>query len=373
MALGQMTIEKINIYSAKIPRKFPFQTSQSVQHYVNGVFVDIFDENGFIGTGEAAPREHITGETLSQTKVELEHFFKIIIGTNISDALTCLYSSHNLGFAGKIGAEMALLDLASQKENLPLCDYLNKNNKQQIKYCGFIGGSDSGEKLVKKVQRATNNGYDILRVKVGGLSAEADEERIKLIRETGDANLKIWIDVNQGWEDSVSGLNNILNLHKYNLYMVEQPLSKQDKIGLQRLNQTSPVPIMLDESVQSRKELESIIETKSASAVNLKFMKIGSYQETKELVKMANEAGLKTYCGATTVTDIFASFARHVEFAIPELDFYSSGVPRSDTFVENPTSPKLTYSPNQPFAERPTEIGLGVKINHKIFDKYIRN
>ena len=366
-----MTINKINLYTAKIPRKFPFRTSQSVQHSVDGVFTEIFDDDGFIGTGESAPREHITGETLSDTRQDLENISDIIMGTNPQSALEELYHMQLIGPSSKVGTEMALLDVLSQKQNLPLCDYLNKNDKQMISYCGFISGSDCGDLLTKKVEKAKKNGYEILRVKVGDLSYSLDEERIKLIREVGGENLKIWIDVNQGWEDSLITLSKINHLNKYDLFMVEQPLPITDKPGLWDLHRYSAVPIMLDESVHHREDLEEIICNNYADAVNLKFMKTGSYQETKQLVGMAHQAGLKTYCGGSAVTDIFASFARHVEFAIPELDFYSAGVPRGKTFKENPTFSNLRYSPFQPYAMRPTEIGLGVRINHEIFDKYI--
>ena len=73
-------IKEIKIYPAKIPRKYPFRTSQATQYTVDGIFVEVKDESGYVGTGEAAPREHVTGETFENTFQEIDVLSNQILG-----------------------------------------------------------------------------------------------------------------------------------------------------------------------------------------------------------------------------------------------------------------------------------------------------
>ena len=378
-----MIIREVRLYPAKIPRKYPFKTSRAVQNSANGIFIEIVnsdlcldneDPGVSIGTGESAPRKHITGETLEQTLSELELISNYIIGEEPKYAWELL---NHLGFspAANLGMEMALLDLISKQEQLPLCDFLSNKyditeSKPRISYCGFANSDASGEKFIRSLKRAKKNGFNIVRIKAGELSFDQEYGRISYVRRVLGNDFGLWLDVNQAWtlEQAKTYVEKFKDL---NIMMLEQPLIASDYEGHRKLKEYTNIPIMLDESVQTGADLDKTIDMGCADAVNLKIMKLGSFEETKKQIKKAKAAGLQTYCGATTVTDIFAGFARHIEFALPELDYFTTGKPRSGTFVENPTQPKLKFTPLIPYATRPVEKGIGININHNVLDKYI--
>lgn len=366
-----MLIEEISLYTGKIPRKYPFRTSKAVQHSVESVFIEV-KNNGIIGTGEAAPREHINGETLQGTRSQLEELSELLLGEDFERAIESLHS-HSLGPSTKSGMEMALLDAFSQKKGMPLWKFLqsSKRIKDKISYCAFINSDVKNGKLAKRAIKLKKQGYGIIRLKVGELEFDEDHQRIKLLRQVVGESINIWLDVNQAW-DKCNALEYLNKLQPLSIFMVEQPLDQDDFLGHKYLKENSNTPIMLDESIQCESDLDLALELKCADAVNLKFMKLGSFQETKKLVKKASEEGLKVYCGGTAVTDVFASYARHVEFALPELDYFSTGIPRSNSFIENPTHPRMKFLPKTPYATRPTGRGLGVRLKHDIFAKYIQ-
>lgn len=363
-----MEIKAISLYPMKIPRKFPFKTSQIVQHAVQGILLEV-EVNGLVGTGEAAPKEHLTGETLEQTLRELEEISTEILGKTPAAALDLLYCS-NYGPAAKICLEMALLDTLGQEKGIPICDLLGKNNRERIEYCGFINSDEKGENLIKRVKNSISKGYSLFRIKVGELDFLEDYQRINTLRNFFGEAISLWLDVNQAWkmEEAVEYLT---RLEKFNLLMVEQPLNRQDYKGHKFLKEHISIPLMLDESVQNEEDLKRVIKEKCADGVNLKFMKLGSFWEAKRLAEQASEAGLIVYCGASNVTDIFAMYGRHVEFALPELDYFSIGKPRRGCLVENPTEPEMTFSPRPPYANRPNQPGLGIKIKWRVLNKYL--
>jgi len=364
-------IKEISVYPAKIPRRFPFRTSQATQYTVDGIFIEVKDENGYIGTGEAAPREHVTGETFENTFQEIITLSGELLGKDPKYIPEMIYNINgSIGPAAKSSIEMACLDLYGQRQNTPLCDLFENNGRQTIDYCGLIGSELEGKKLKQKARRSIKEAYNIVRVKVGELSIEQDYKRIKDLRDYFGNTVKIWLDANQAWEkdQAIHALN---RLNEFNIYMVEQPLDKSDLWGNREVMDNTSIPLMIDESIQGKKDLDNIIENKLANAVNLKFMKLGSFIETRKLVNEALNANIKSYCGGTAVTDIFASYARNVEFSLSGLEYFSSGKPRGASFIEDPIISNMGYAPMCPYALRPTAPGIGAKIDHQIFEKFI--
>ncbi|MFH1439241.1 MAG: enolase C-terminal domain-like protein [Candidatus Woesearchaeota archaeon] len=365
-----MNIEKIKLYSAKIKRRYPFRTSRAIQHHVDGVFVEIVTDNRIIGTGESSPRPHINEETLDGTFEELQVISQELAGKIPRTALDILHSN-NYGPSARTGIEIALLDAICQAKDIPICDYVDSfRARQQMSYCGLINSNIVNEALVKKARLYKKDGFDIVRVKVGELDFEKDLERVKMLHEIWQGKPAIWLDVNQSWSmpDAIRYFN---ELEPYDIIMVEQPLPANAYEDHAELRKHTSIPIMIDEGVQTPDDLDKVIETECADAVNLKFLKLGSIFVTAAEVERARQAGLIAYCGATTITDVCAQYMRHLEASINGLTYFSSGIPRSSCFVENPTIPQLTFNPRIPLAQRPTQPGLGIKLNHRIFDKYV--
>ena len=179
-----------------------------------------------------------------------------------------------------------------------------------------------------------------------------DFERMNLFRDMLP-HVGLWVDVNQAWDETVQDRARELD----GLYMIEQPFA----VGRESLNDKlrEYAPVMLDESVQC---LEDMHEHKHhMDAVNLKLLKLGHYAAVHESAMQAREAGLNVYCGGTTMTDIAAAYARHLEFAAPAPDFFTSGKPRLSVLKE-PISGSLGYF-DEPIALCPSQPGLGVTIN----------
>ena len=365
-----MTITSVTLMPARVPRIRPFRTSRAVQHSVDGVFVEIEDSEGFVGTGEAPPRKHINGETLESATLQMDEIARSLIGLNPIEGVQCLIEYSHFGSAARIGLEMALLDIASQNTGLPLCDYVGDSNRDVVHYGALIGSRSDGDRLDNDIKKIQDKGYQLVRVKVGELGMNSDLKRLETIRKISGDGMQLWVDANQGWYLS-EVLNYVNELESYGIMMIEQPFDENDYTSHEQLQRATHIPIMIDEGVQDEEDLDRVIDMKCASAVNLKALKLGSVNETKRLLRKARLAGLQTYCGGTALTDVFATFARHVEFGMADLMWYTTGIPRSNTFKENPSTPRLRYEGDGAYARRPTLPGMGIKLDHQVFDKYV--
>ena len=78
----------------------------------------------------------------------------------------------------------------------------------------------------------------------------------------------------------------------FNIEYCEQPTLSLS--GLAQVKTSSPIAIAADESVRSKKDLESIIEQNAADVVILKPMLIGAFSTIWEMETIADHAGMKT-------------------------------------------------------------------------------
>ena len=363
-----MGIDQITLYKAKAPRKFPFRTSKAVQHSVDGVFVEVMIGDA-TGTGEVAPRPHINGETLDGAYEQMQLIAKLIMGKYPEQAVDILHTSET-GPSARLGMEMAIYDAFTQNGGRAICDYFGNSGRSSVSYCGFMSSDESNEKLVKKATTFKDKGYEIVRAKVGELPFEDDLKRVTQLRAIFGAEVKIWLDVNQAWSTD-DAADFAAQLEHLDIMMLEQPLPEDDYAGHAALRKATSIPIMIDEGVQTAADLDQVIALEAADAVNLKTLKLGGFDETRKVVQRAEEAEIDAYCGGTAVTDIFAAYARHIEFALPGLKYFSAGAPRSASFKKNPTFPKLKYQPSEPRAARPSQSGLGVKLGKANFPKFV--
>ncbi len=338
---------EIKVNKCVIRRTIPFVTSQASQDTVNAVIIQISDGE-HMGVGETCPRPHINGETLDSSFNQAVAWAQSIeVGPSITPfSFDPGYTQ--LGSSTAMGIESALFDLYSRQIGVPLHRLMNDQQREIVSYAGFIGANVKGQKLQKGLHRYAD--YDFVRMKLSG-DLNDDFERINMFRETLPS-VSLWIDVNQAWDETVYDRASELD----GVYMIEQPFS----VGRESLNNKlrDHAHVMLDESVQSLEDMHRFKDT--MDAVNLKLLKLGHYSAVHESVMQAKEAGLQTYCGGTTMTDIAAAYARHLEFAVPSLDFFTTGKPRASVLKE-PISGSLGYS-MEPLALSPQDVGLGVEL-----------
>ena len=147
--------------------------------------------------------------------------------------------------------------------------------------------------------------YPVIKVKLG---SDDDNARLAAIRAVRpDARLRI--DANAGWTRE-EALHYVHELEKYHLEMIEQPLVKNDIEGLGMIQKTTDIPIVADESVQSIEDVQRLADA-GVKGINLKLMKIGGITPALQVLRLANECGLKVMLGCMVETSIGTTAMAH--------------------------------------------------------------
>lgn len=270
------------------------------------VVVELTDEEGIVGRGEAAPisryNESVKTVEAFLHKIDLKRLQKV----SIPEAMAYLDGLSSHDNAAKCAVNIALVDMDAQRYSKAVYDYLNLGFREQKHVTSYSISLGSPEGIRKKVQAA--HAYPILKLKLGGPD---DQGALKALREVAPDKL-VRVDANEAWRTKEEALKNIewLATDK-GIQFVEQPLAAstatRDWIWLK---QKSPLLIFADESHHHAKDTHLAAEC--FHGVNVKLVKMGGITGSFEALSAARRAGLKTMLGCMIETSILISAAAHL-------------------------------------------------------------
>lgn len=154
-------------------------------------------------------------------------------------------------------------------------------------------------RIREAAREARAEGFTLYKVKVGG-RFEDDLARVRAVRlEAPEA--RVLLDGNQGL--SPDGALRLVDacLKGGPVVLLEQPLPKADLKKMPALARRCPVPIALDESVQTPEDAVRAADLAACGAINVKAAKSGLARSLK-IAAVARAAGMKLMIGCMTET-----------------------------------------------------------------------
>lgn len=247
----ELIIERCEIYAVHLPLKEPFVISYDTYKYMPSVIVKLIADNGLVGYGEAVPDEHVTGETFYATFEVLKHTLLPAVKRENPFNLEKIHDIMNSVIAGnpsaKAAIDIACYDLMGKHTKLPIYELLVGKFHESLSFAKVLS-IDEPEIMAEKAQKAIEQGYSSLKLKVGR-DLQSDVERIAAVRQKVGEKVPIRVDVNQGWETYANVLSVAKALEPFRLSWLEQPIRMGDIDGLAELKGKITIPIMADESI----------------------------------------------------------------------------------------------------------------------------
>jgi L-alanine-DL-glutamate epimerase-like enolase superfamily enzyme len=281
------------------------------------VSVSIELENGLVGWGNAAPDEHVTGETAEGVERTLDESFRsFLIGL---DALRIGFIWSKLKEiapqqpAAIAAIDIALYDLLGKEANLPLYRLLGYA-RNEIETSVTLSIAETAPSI-SRARGFQARGFRALKIKCG-LNADDDIERVRAIRAAVGTEMRISLDANQGYD--VNQTLRVVNaLSDCKVAFIEQPIAANDLDGLRDLCSRSPIPVMADESVLT---VQDVLNT-PASLVNLKLMKTGGITGVLRANAVAESRGIPVMIGCMDESMISMSAAAHLALALDNITY----------------------------------------------------
>ena len=187
-------------------------------------------------------------------------------------------------------------------------------------------GIDTIEKMIAKMQEKP---WPVYKIKLG---TKEDIPIMEALRKNSTAAFRV--DANAGWslEEALEILPVLKDL---GVELVEQPLAKDNREGRKILYETSPLPLIADESCVSESDVQKC--NGSFHGINIKLTKCSGITPALRMIKEARSAGMKIMLGCMNESTIGS--AAIVQLA-PQADYLDADGP---LLLEEDTATGLQY------------------------------
>jgi len=311
---------KLRTHLVSAPLHTPFVTALRTATHAESLLVELQDEDGHGGWGEAPQVWRVTGESLAGAQACVEGPITAALGglgpDELTEALRRVQGSVSGNHGAKAAVDVALHDLAARRRGQTLHGFLG-STISTVRTDVTLSAGDPGA-LAQQAKERVAEGFDVLKVKVGTGTAVTDVARVRFIRQEIGPEPRIRLDANQGWtpRDAVRAIH-ALEDTGCDIELVEQPVHAADLEGLAWISDRVETPILADESVYGVRDLVAVIRHRAADLVNVKLAKCGGLAPARTLLELAREHGLGTVVGSMMESHVGVGAAAALVAAYP--------------------------------------------------------
>ncbi|QFG00902.1 dipeptide epimerase [Psychrobacillus glaciei] len=325
-----MLIHSIETFDVAVPLTKPFKTALRTVTTAYSVYVKVTTSEGLIGYGEAPPTHVITGESMDSIRYAINEIIApSLIGLNLLESeriFQKLNASLVRNTSAKAAVDMAIYDLLARQSALPLFQFLG--GYQSKLETDFTVSINEPKEMADDAVRYINEGFNVLKVKVGIGNIKDDIARIYAIRERVGNEPKLRLDANQGWnaKEAVRAIQSMEDAG-LEIEFVEQPVPAHDIEGLKYVTDRTYTPIMADESVFSVNDAKRVLEMRAADLINIKLMKSGGIYNAIKINTLAEASGVACMVGSMIETKIGITAAAHFAASHQNIQYYDFDAP----------------------------------------------
>jgi o-succinylbenzoate synthase len=290
--MSRPTAIEVKPYSLRL--RTPYRWSKGVQHRRSGLVLRLQDDDGHVGWGEAALPPHVDYPPAAFA----DEARAVLAGLDPLDP----------GFLGEVslrecparircGISTAVLTLRAASAGVPLARLLLGEGAalpSRVPVNELIGDAEP-QVCAERALAALAQGEDTVKVKCTTERA-LDLERVRAIREAAPG-ARIRIDPNESWPLEWAA-EQLRAMEAFDIEYCEEPLPRETPLAAYgTLRRQTRVPIALDDSIRTVRDVELAALLGAADVFVLKAQRVGGPDRLLEIVRAAGRHGI-----ACTVT-----------------------------------------------------------------------
>ena len=332
--------------------------------------VKITTSSGQVGYGECLVRSNPRA-----TKDIVEELGEMLQGKEVFDIaghIKSLWSlmrtrGHSKGFVIEAlsGIDIALWDLMGKHAGLPIYRVAAGMGRSEIPvYASSIFFGDNAH-VQREGMRLKQSGFDSIKIKTGrGVSH--DLAQVELLRETVGGDVQILVDANCAY-DYLDALTYGQELHKLDVFWLEEPVMPDNIAAYSRLNEELPLHIVAGEAEYLTQGFKPLFDAKAINIAQPDAARAGGISELRKIAELADLYGLRVapHTGASGGICMLAGL--HASALIPNLWRYEYMIlnqPLQDLFKEPFPVPEKSM------VRLPEAPGLGLEVDPEKIERY---
>lgn len=351
-----MQIECIVLREVALPLRAPFTTSYGTLTERRTIVVEVHDDGGFVGYGEAAPISPplYTEESVGTAWHILESYLCPLAlqgEWESPEALSDALGAVRRNYAAKAGLEAAVWDAYARRAGRPLAAVLG-GCRAHVEVGIALGIPPDARTLLSQVERALEAGYRRIKIKV---QPGWDVEPVRLLRRHFGA-FPLAVDANAAYR--LEDADHLRRLDEFSLEMIEQPLDWEDFVDHAALQRRLATPICLDESITSLASARQALALGSCSMINIKAGRVGGLTPARRIHDLCRAHGIPVWCGGLLESGVGRAHSLALS-ALPNFTLPADLAPPDRYLVHDVIAPPLTFSAPGMIA-LPEGAGIGV-------------
>lgn len=298
------TISSVDTRTVSVPLDTPTSFSSREVSKRDYVLVRVTGNDGVHGIGFCYGGSN-AGNIVAQAVREL--LAPLLIG---EDAHRVEGHWHNMyqeallhGRAGAVMRALSAIDIALWDRNaraadLPLFKFLGAVHDTSVAaYAsgGYYLPNKPPSALADEVRGYVQAGFNAVKIKVGRLSLNEEEQRIAAARDAIGPDIHLMLDANNAWDDLTSAQRFMRMYERYDPYWIEEPFSPDDIDNHAALAQATPVPVATGEIEAGRWRFKELLEKRAAAILQTDAAVCGGITEFRRIASTAASFGI-TMC-----------------------------------------------------------------------------
>ena len=324
IAMPIRAIESIETIIVDLPTLRPHKLAMHTMQNQTLVIIRVRCADGIEGIGESTTIGGLSygNESPDSIKVNIDrHFAPLLIGqdaSNINAAMLRLERSIRGNTFAKSGIESALLDAHGKRLNLPVSELLGGRVRDALPVAWTLASGNTAQDIAEAEKMLDLRRHRIFKLKIGAGEVGHDLAHVIAIKKALGERASVRVDVNQAWDEAVA-LRACKVLGDNGIDLIEQPISRNNRGGMARLNLSIPAPIMADESIECVEDAFNLAREGAASVFALKIAKNGGPRAVLRTAAIAEAAGIGLYGGTMLEGGIGTLASAHAFLTLDKL------------------------------------------------------
>src|SRR5262245_16812002 len=282
-----MRLQKIVLRTVRLPLIRPYVLSYRTFDEFEPIIVEVRDDDGRVGWGEG----HISPGSSSETRdggwTFCNKYAAKVVGIDTADA-KAIVAAH---WEDSHVAATALLTAIEMLEGHPLLGIETDSRLPLL----TPFNSTSPKEIEMEVERLLHEGFRTFKIKVGK-DADADLERVKTIQRAIGGRATMRLDANRAYSQS-DGSRFAAALDPAGIELFEQPCHSDDWDANAKVAKASTVPIMLDEPICGREDIERAANIHNVGFCKLKLKRFGSIDALRRALERVRAIEMEPVLG----------------------------------------------------------------------------
>ena len=263
--------------------------------WLGGDFVicKLFDNEGNVGLGEAFVWLPETGVSPEQIIDSIDKALKLyILGESPFNTEKMLYKMDNNVSRNEVAKgllDIACYDLMGKILNKPCHDIMGGKIVDELPLCALIPlGSPM---LMKGITRSyKKQGFKTFRIKLG-MGPDEDSEMMEAIITKLERDDRLRVDYNQAYTPPMA-VRAIEAIEEYGIDVAEQPVNKDDYMGMVYVQDRVGVPLMCHEGQFSMRDIITLVELGAIEVIGINTERPGGVTNALKAIDYAKMNGL---------------------------------------------------------------------------------